>query len=155
MPADIFQIIVDGEDDDFGHLHVVIIEIDSQQRLFIPAYDAKKEKVTRRCDALHKRGIYQDVGWLEMDNAKYITFDDPKKWTGKLARWMTFTIRRLEKANVPRKRVGEMSDEGLAKIVACLLKLHAERPGSTLADDELPKVKKLAAHLGVKVPAGL
>lgn len=152
MPADIYQITIGGEDDDFGHLHVVIIDIDADQRLCIPAYDATKQKVTALCDALHALGIYQGVGWVEIDNAKEATFTG--KWTGKLARWVTYRIRRVEKRRMG-KPVGQLSDRGLADIVACLLNLHAARPASTLTDDELKKVKKLAGHLGVKVPAGL
>jgi hypothetical protein len=154
LPADIFQINVEGEDDNFAHLHVVIINIDAQQRLFVPAYDATKEKVTDLCDALHKRGIYEGIGWIELDNAKEVKFDDPKKWTGKLARWVPYKLRRIERRNLS-KRIGEISDAGLGKVVECLLKLHAEKPASTLADDELPKVKKLATQLGVKIPPGI
>lgn len=154
MPADIYQIKIDAEDDDYAHVHVVIIDIDADQRLFIPAYDAAKEKVTRLCQILHKEGIYEGVGWIEIDNAKEVTFDDPSKWKGKPARWVTYKPRRIEKRTL-RRRIGEISDTGLAKIVECLLKLHAERPASTLTDDELKKVKKLATQLGVKTPKGL
>ena len=65
-----------------------------------------------------------------------------------------YRIRRVEKRRLG-KPIGQLSDRALGEIVACLLKLHAARPASTLADDELKKVKKLAAALGVKLPAGL
>lgn len=154
MPAQIYQISIDGEDDDFAHLHVLVIDIDAEQRLFVPAYDAAKPKVTALCNTLHQQGIYQGVGWVDIDNAKEVTFHDPTKWTGKLARWVPYKRRRIEKRSL-RKPVGEISDVGLAKIVECLLNLHAQRPSSTLTDDELKKVKKLAGQLGVKIPAGL
>ena len=153
LPAHIHQIAIAGEDDDFGHLHVVIVEIDSNQRLFIPAYDAAKAKVTQLCETLHKGGIYEGVGWVEIDNAKEVTFYDPK-WTGKLARWVAYKRRRIEKRTLG-KPIGEISDRALGEIIECLLRLHAQRPASTLTDDELKKVKKLAAQLGVNVPAGL
>ena len=152
MPADIHQITIEGQDDDFGHLHVVIIEIDSNQLLCIPAYDASKQKVAQLCDVLHQNGIYQGVGWVEIDNAREVTFQG--NWTGKLARWVPYRLRRVEKRLLPTP-IGELSDRGLSDIVQCLLKLHAERPNSTLADDEMKKVKKLAKQLGVKIPSGV
>jgi hypothetical protein len=151
LPAQVYQAAIDGEDDDFAHLHVVVIEIDANQRLCIPAYDAAKPKVTSLCEALHKQGIYEGIGWIELDNAKVITFRNPSQWTGKIARWVTYKPRRIERRNL-RKLVGEISDLGLAAIVEALLRLQAARPHATLARDELKKVKTLARQLGVKLP---
>lgn len=152
MPAHVHQLTIAGQDDDFGHLHLVVIHIDADQRLCIPAYDTAGQKVNDLVNALHSNGIFQGVGWIEIDNAKEIKFHG--KWTGKLAKWVPYKLSRVEKSRLG-KPIGEMSDKGLAQVVECLLKLHAAKPYSTLTEEELKKVKRVAKGLGVVVPAGI
>jgi hypothetical protein len=152
LPAAVHSLAIDGEDDSYPHLHVVVIDMDSQQRLCIPAYGADGEKVNKLVQALHIEGLYQGVAWVEIDNAKVIAFHGHH--TGKLAKWIIARRRRITAGQLG-KPIGQMSDAAVAQIVGCLLKMHAERPASTLTAPELKKVKQLAGALNVPIPKGL
>jgi hypothetical protein len=152
LPADVYQIALAGQDDGFGHLHVVVIDIDADQLLCVPAYGSDGASVSQLTALLHARGIFEGTGWVEIDNRIEIQFVG--SFSGKLAKWVPYKVRRLERRHL-RKPVGQMSNNGLAKIVECLLNFHAHQPGSALADDELKKVKRLAAALGVRIPKGI
>ncbi len=150
MPADVYSLTVAGRDDDFAHLFVVVAATAGGQRLCIPGYGSDGEKVNRLVNGMHRQGIYEGVGWVELDNRVEVVFR--RNYTGKEAKWVPYKLERIEQRRL-RNPVGQMRDMGLARIVDSLVQLHMVYPGSTINDEELPLVRQLAITLGLTLPA--
>ena len=54
--GDIYSIPIQGEHDNFPHLHVVIVELRGQCLVF-PGFDASGHELRKTLDALEKQGL--------------------------------------------------------------------------------------------------
>ncbi len=128
MQGRVYQVVRPGKDDGQPHPHVVVVEISgSRECLVVPAYGKEGFKVQEFIDAEVKLGYPQDQVYIELDNARHVTFVPP--FTGKPAFWLTAKVFRMSVRDFGAcAHIGNMDPSGLSLIAGALLRLAESKP---------------------------
>jgi hypothetical protein len=124
--GDIHSIPIQGEQDNFPHLHVVIVELRGQCLVF-PGFDAGGYELQKTLKALEKQGLFRHEAGVELDNAQRVKFVAGR--SGKMCFWLLARRIPLSAADLQRHRkIGEMDAKGLWELAEGILRLHAAKP---------------------------